>query len=256
MQCRRCDAVCLLRSYGVAARKGIKIDGVTFGVIGAGNVGEKVAKMAEHLGFRVLRCDPPRAAKEGPDGFCSLEHLLENSQVVTLHVPLDETTRGMANEAFFTLMQPGAIFINSARGEVMDEQALIAASPKFGAIIIDTWNNEPDVNEDLIDLVDIATPHIAGYSFQGKQNGTTMTVKSVAAHFGIDELRDFQAVDDLPDHGPVLLDLKGKNQGEIAAVFQYNYPIFTDDFRFRMEPEKFEKLRTEYQYRREIYYVE
>jgi erythronate-4-phosphate dehydrogenase len=242
--------------YGVAARKGIKIDGVTFGVIGAGNVGEKVAKMAEHLGFRVLRCDPPRAAKEGPDGFCSLEHLLENSQVVTLHVPLDETTRGMANEDFFTLMQPGAIFINSARGEVMDEQALIAASPKFGAIIIDTWNNEPDVNEDLIDLVDIATPHIAGYSFQGKQNGTTMTVKSVAAHFGIDELRDFQAVDDLPDHGPVLLDLKGKNQGEIAAVFQYNYPIFTDDFRFRMEPEKFEKLRTEYQYRREIYYVE
>lgn len=242
--------------YGVAARKGIKIDGVTFGVIGAGNVGEKVAKMAEHLGFRVLRCDPPRAAKEGPDGFCSLEHLLENSQVVTLHVPLDETTRGMANEDFFTLMQPGAIFINSARGEVVDEQALIAASLKFGAIIIDTWNNEPDVNEDLIDLVDIATPHIAGYSFQGKQNGTTMTVKSVAAHFGIDELRDFQAVDDLPDHGPVLLDLKGKNQGEIAAVFQYNYPIFTDDFRFRMEPEKFEKLRTEYQYRREIYYVE
>jgi erythronate-4-phosphate dehydrogenase len=63
-------------------------------------------------------------------------------------------------------------------------------------------------------------------------------------------------VDDLPDHGPVLLDLKGKNQGEIAAVFQYNYPIFTDDFRFRMEQEKFEKLRTEYQYRREIYYVE
>ena len=242
--------------YGVAARKGIKIDGGTFGVIGAGNVGEKVAKMAEHLGFNVLRCDPPRAAKEGPEGFCSLEHLLENSQIVTLHVPLDETTRGMANEDFFTLMQPGAIFINSARGEVVDEQALIAANPKFGAIIIDTWNNEPDVNEDLIDLVDIATPHIAGYSFQGKQNGTTMTVKSVAAHFGIDELRDFQAVDDLPDHGPVLLDLKGKNQGEIAAVFQYNYPIFTDDFRFRMEPEKFEKLRTEYQYRREIYYVE
>ena len=242
--------------YGVAARKGIKIDGAAFGVVGAGNVGEKVAKMAEHLGFNVLRCDPPRAAKEGPEGFCSLEHLLENSQIVTLHVPLDETTRGMANEDFFTLMQPGAIFINSARGEVVDEQALITTSPKFGAIIIDTWNNEPDVNEELIDLVDIATPHIAGYSFQGKQNGTTMTVKSVAARFGIDELRNFQAVDDLPDHGPVLLDLKGKNQGEIAAVFQYNYPIFTDDFRFRMEPEKFEKLRTEYQYRREIYYVE
>ena len=238
--------------YGVAARKGIKIDGVTFGVIGAGNVGEKVAKMAEHLGFRVLRCDPPRAAKEGPDGFCSLEHLLENSQVVTLHVPLDETTRGMANEDFFTLMQPGAIFINSARGEVVDEQALIAASPKFGAIIIDTWNNEPNVDVELVEMVDIATPHIAGYSYQGKQMGTAMAVRAVARHFGIEALYDFFPEDE-PDHEPVLLDLKGKNHGQIAAVFQYNYPIFTDDFRFRMEPAKFEKLRSEYQYRREVY---
>jgi len=239
--------------YGVAARKGIKIDGTTIGVVGAGHVGSRVAALAEYLGFNVLKCDPPRAQKEGPEGFCPIEYLLENSHVVTLHVPLDEYTRGMANADFFTLMQPGAIFINSARGEIVNEEALIQASPKLGAIVIDTWSNEPEINESLLDVADIATPHIAGYSYQGKQNGTALAVRAVAAHFGITELMDFFPEADQPDHEPVLLDLKGKNHGEIAAVFQYNYPIFTDDFRFRMEPHKFERLRTEYQYRREIY---
>ena len=239
--------------YGVAARKGIKIAGNTIGIIGVGNVGKKVEAMAEYLGFNVLRCDPPRAQQEGLEGFCSLEHLLTESDIVTLHVPLDDMTRGMANDAFFTLMKPGAIFINASRGEVVNEDALIEASPKFGAIVIDTWNHEPDVNVDLIEVADIATPHIAGYSFQGKLNGTSLAVRAVAEHFGIEELKDFFPVDEFSDHQPLHLDLKGKNQGEIAAVFQYNYPIFTDDFRFRMEPHKFEKLRSDYKYRREIY---
>ncbi len=239
--------------YGVAARKGIKIDGSTIGIIGVGNVGRKVEDMAEYLGFNILRCDPPRAAAEGSEGFCSLEYLLAESDIVTLHVPLDQTTRGMANEDFFTLMKPGAIFINAARGEVVDENALLSAYPKFGAIVLDTWNNEPHINEELMDVVDIATPHIAGYTYQGKQNGTSMAVRAVARHFGIEPLFAFLPSEDNQDHEPVLLDLKGKTHGEIAAVFQYNYPIFTDDFRFRMESHKFEKFRSEYQYRREIY---
>lgn len=239
--------------YGVAARKNIKLDGANFGIIGVGHVGRKVEHMAEYLGFNVLRCDPPRAAVEGEEGFCSLEYLLANSQIVTMHTPLDETTRGMADEEFFMQMQPGVIFINASRGEVMDEAALKLAYPKLGAAIIDTWNNEPDVDEDLIELVDVATPHIAGYSYQGKQNGTASAVQSVARHFGIEELYDYYPENDIPDHEPKLLDLKGKKQGEIAAVFQYNYPIFTDDFRFRMEPGNFEKMRSDYQYRREFY---
>ena len=239
--------------YGVAARKNIKLDGANFGIIGVGHVGSKVEHMARYLGFNVLRCDPPRAAAEGEEGFCSLEYLLANSQIVTMHTPLDDTTRGMADEDFFMLMQPGAIFINASRGEVMNEAALKAAYPKLGAAIIDTWNNEPDVDEELIDLVDVATPHIAGYSFQGKQNGTASAVQSVAHHFGIKELYDYYPENDIPDHEPKLLDLKDKKQGEIAAVFQYNYPIFTDDFRFRMEPGNFEKMRSNYQYRREFY---
>ena len=239
--------------YGVAARKGIKLDGATFGIIGVGHVGSKVEAMARHLGFDVLLCDPPRAAAEGEEGFCSLEYLLANSHIVTLHVPLDDTTRGMADEEFFMMMRPGAIFINASRGEVVDDDALINAIPKLGAVVIDTWNNEPDINVDLMEVVDIATPHIAGYSYQGKQNGTASAVRAVARHFGITDLYDFYPESDVPDHEPLLLDLKGKTHGERAAVFQYNYPVFTDDFRFRMEPHKFEKLRSEYQYRREIY---
>lgn len=239
--------------YGIAARKGMKLDDANFGIIGVGNVGSKVEELARYLGFNVLRCDPPRAAAEGPEGFCSLEYLLENSQIVTMHVPLDETTRGMADETFFALMQPGAIFINAARGEVIDENALIAASPKLGAIVIDTWCNEPHINLDLLDVADIATPHIAGYSYQGKENATIMAVRAVARFLGIRALKYYRPVDQEEGHEPVLLDLKGKNHGEIAAVFQYNYPIFTDDFRLRMDPLKFEKLRAEYQYRREIY---
>ena len=239
--------------YGVAARKNIKLDGANFGIVGVGHVGRKVEAMAKYLGFNVLRCDPPRAAAEGQDGFCSLEYLLANSLIVTMHTPLDETTKGMADANFFMQMQPGSIFINASRGEVMDEAALKEVYPKLGAAIIDTWNNEPDVDEELIDMVDVATPHIAGYSYQGKQNGTASAVQSVARHFGIEELYDFYPENDIPDHEPVLLDLKGKKQGEIAAVFQYNYPIFTDDFRFRMEPDNFERMRSNYQYRKEIY---
>lgn len=238
--------------YGVASRKSIKLDDAVFGIIGVGHVGKKVAELAEYLGFKVLLCDPPRAEKEGYEGFCELEYLLANSDVVTLHVPLDETTCGMADEDFFTIMKPGSIFINAARGEIMDEKALKQAMPKFGAVIIDTWNNEPDVDEELIEMVDIATPHIAGYSYQGKQNGTASVVQAVAGFFGIPQLYDYYPATDVPEHEPVKLDLSDKKQGEVAAVFQYNYPIFTDDFRFRMEPGNFEKMRSNYQYRREI----
>ena len=239
--------------YGIAARKGIKVEGATFGIVGVGNVGSRVEEMAKYLGFNILRCDPPRAEAEGPEGFCSLEYLLENSQIVTMHVPLDETTRGMADETFFALMQPGAIFINAARGEVIDEQALIAASPKLGAVVIDTWCNEPRINEELLEVADIATPHIAGYSYQGKENATIMAVRAVARQMGIRPLKYYRPKDSEEGREPIALDLKGKNHGEIAAVLQYNYPIFTDDFRLRMNPAGFEKLRAEYQYRREIY---
>lgn len=239
--------------YGLASRKAINLEGDTIGIIGVGHVGSLIERMALALGFRVLKCDPPRAAAEGPFGFCDLEYLLKNSQIVTMHTPLDETTRGMADAHFFDLMQPGAFFINASRGEVVCDDALKAAIPKLGPVIIDTWNNEPNIDKELMDMVDIATPHIAGYSYQGKQNGTAAAVRAVAHYFGFPELFEFYPKAEFPENEAVKLDLKGLRQGEIAAVFQYNYPIFTDDFMFRLEPENFEQLRSEYKYRREVF---
>lgn len=240
--------------YGVAARKGINLDGMTLGIVGVGHVGSKVEAMAKYLGFNILRCDPPRAAKEGDKNFCTLEELLAWSDIVTLHVPLQEDTTKMADEEFFQHMKPGSIFINAARGELVDEQALINNFARFQAVIIDTWNNEPDINTDLLEMVDIATPHIAGYSYQGKLNGTASAVQFIAKELGIDELTDFYPVSDEPGHEAVKLDLTGMSQGQIASTLQYNYPVFTDDFMFRMNPRGFEKLRGEYSYRTEIYF--
>lgn len=239
--------------YGLASRKSISLQGDTIGIIGVGHVGSLIERMGRALGFRILKCDPPRAEAEGSFGFCDLEYLLQNSQIVTLHVPLDETTRGMADSEFFSLIQPGAFFINAARGEVVCDDALKAAIPKLGPVIIDTWNHEPDIDLDLMEKVAIATPHIAGYSYQGKQNGTAAAVRAVAHYFGITELYEFFPKTDLPENEAVKLDLKGLNQGEIASVLQYNYPIFTDDFMLRLNPENFDKLRSEYNYRREVY---
>ncbi len=239
--------------YGVASRKAIRLEGETIGIVGVGHVGERVAEAAQKLGFQVLLCDPPRAEMEGPDKFCSLEFLLENSQIVTMHTPLDDSTRIMADEDFFQKIAPGTIFINASRGEVVDEAALMRARPKLGAVVIDTWCNEPDVNRNLIDVCDIATPHIAGYSYQGKQMGTAMAVRSVAKHFGIDALKDYFPETESPDLDPIRIDVAGKSQGEITSILQYNYPIFTDDFFFRSAPENFEKIRSEYRYRREFY---
>lgn len=239
--------------YGLASRKSISLQGDTIGIIGVGHVGSLIERMGRALGFKILKCDPPRAEAEGSFGFCDLEYLLQNSQIVTLHVPLDETTRGMANSEFFSLMQPGAFFINAARGEVVCDDALKAAIPKLGPVIIDTWNHEPDIDLDLMDKVAIATPHIAGYSYQGKQNGTAAAVRAVAHYFGITELYEFFPKTDLPENEAVKLELKDLNQGEIASVLQYNYPIFTDDFMLRLNPENFDKLRSEYNYRREVY---
>ncbi len=239
--------------YAVTSRRAIKMEDAVLGIVGVGNVGRKVEHMARTLGLKVLLNDPPRAALEGEEGFVSLDTLLEQATIISIHVPLDSTTQGMCNDAFFEKMRPGTIFINASRGEVVDEAALLRARPKLGALVLDTWCNEPNVSQILIDACDIATPHIAGYSYQGKQNGTAMAVQAIARHFGFKDLEFFSpAMEDALM--PKVINVKGKTQGEIAAAVQYNYPIFTDDFLFRVNPSNFEKLRSEYNYRREFYF--
>jgi erythronate-4-phosphate dehydrogenase len=239
--------------YGVASRKTINLDGDTIGIIGYGHVGSLVAHMAKYLGFKVLVCDPPLSAAMSSEDFCSLDHLLRNSDIVTIHPTVDNETRKMANASFFSKMKDGAIFINTSNGELVDEEALKKAIPRLGPVIIDTWDHEPNVDRELVDMVDIATAHIAGYSYQGKQNGTAICVRALARFFEYTQLYNFFPKTEIQELESIKLDLKGKTQGEIAAVIQYNYPIFTDDFIFRLDPGKFVELRSNYKYRREFY---
>lgn len=241
--------------YAVAEMKGISLNSKTLGVIGTGNTGGRVARLGEHLGFRVLRNDPPKEAISSDKSiYCSLEHLLCESDIITMHVPLDASTRSMASDDFFSRIPPGAIFINASRGEAVCESALRAAREKLAAVVLDVWNGEPrNISRDTIAIADIATTHIAGYSYEGKINGTAMIVQALARHFGIRELLHFE-----PPHTETphisFKDESGRNlpQKEIALSLLRMFPIFEVDELLRKNPLDFEKIRSEYVYRREF----
>lgn len=239
--------------YGTAARNSISLADKTIGIIGMGNIGQRVEQMGRALGFKIIRHDPRKSEIEWYTQFHSLDELLEQSDIVSLHLPLTQENKGMANADFFNKMKDGAFFINTSQGELVVEQDLLDAIPRLGPVAIDAWSHEPSINTALMNAVDIATPHIAGYSMQGKQIGSAMAVRSVARFLKIEELYEFYPKTDIIEYQAVRLDTREKTQGQVASMIQYNYPIFTDDFMFRMNPTKFEQLRTDYQYRREFY---
>ena len=219
---------------------------LTVGIIGAGNVGEKVARLCLALGFRVMRNDPPKQAQGIPMEYFSLEEVLENSDIVTIHTPLDSTTRGLAGKHFFSAIKKGAHLVNASRGPVVDDNALLQ-SKKLGLFICDVWNNEPDINKDILQRSALATPHIAGYSVEGKQNATDAVVRAVAAYFNIAELKDFTCRKADERHH---LDLSGNLKEQLLSFF----PIGETDILLRESPEKFETIRKQYIYRHEFDY--
>lgn len=240
--------------FKVMRDKCLNYKDMTLGIVGVGHVGSRVLEAARAMGIRTLLCDPPRALAEGGDAFVSLEYLLEHSDVVTMHVPLLDTTRGMCDEAFFAAMKPGSVFINAARGEVLVDEALIAVHGKLAGVVIDTWNGESSgINPKLLAITDIATPHIAGYSYQGKLNGTSMAVRNVARHFGIGELVDFYPEAD-PQKAVVPVCCGGvmPEVEMMAGKLLQVYDICRDDAALRLEPAKFEYIRTHYDYRAEV----
>lgn len=236
--------------YTVAQQKQVNLKNKTFGVIGVGNVGSKVASLAEYLGMKVLRNDPPRENNENHDKgyFCSLDRVLEESDIVTLHIPLNKTTDNFAGESFFSKLKNGAIFINASRGEIVDEVALISNIERLKATIIDVWRNEPVINKTLLEKADIATPHIAGYSKQGKINGTVSILHSIGEHFNISELQKFYMEEDR-----VKLNFENKSEAEVSAMLNNIYDVSADNESLKARPQDFETLRSNYNYRREFY---
>jgi len=234
-----------------ALRRRISLCGKTLGVIGAGNVGKKVIRAAEALGMRVLVNDPPRAEAEGNAGFCSLETIRNEADIITFHVPLTKegryTTRHLADEAFLRSLRPETVLINTSRGAVVDNAALkkILRENVISGAALDVWENEPEIDLELMDLLDFATPHIAGYSTDGKANGTAASIRFIADFFGLPDLDTWYPEVPRPEN----TDLEVRTPADAVLA---SYDIRKDDRALRMSPGTFEKQRGDYPLRREF----
>ena len=231
----------------------------TMGIIGVGNVGSKIEKFAQILGMKILLNDPPRARNEGRKNFLSINTVLSGSDIITVHVPLnvvgEDQTYHLFNDESFKKIKRGAWFINSSRGEVTDTQALknVLYSGRLSGAVIDVWENEPDIDLELMQQAFISTPHIAGYSTDGKANGTAMVVNSLRSYFNLPLVNWYPENVPLPSSPYILIDCSGKSEEEIIreAVF-HTYNIDEDSKRLRRSSVDFEKQRGDYQIRREF----
>jgi erythronate-4-phosphate dehydrogenase len=228
--------------------KGLDLGKATLGIVGVGHVGKRVQRMAEALGMRVLLNDPPRE-DNGENGFVSLQTIAEECDVITFHTPLNREgkyrTFHLADEAFFGNLKRTPYLINSSRGEVVSAEALLQAleTGQIKDAVIDTWEGEPDISLELLRKVFVGTPHIAGYSADGKANATRMSLEALCQYFG--KSAEFGIVP------PVLPEKTYSENPEEAYLELYN-PM-DDSLRLKENPEKFEWFRGNYPLRRELF---
>ena len=243
----------------LAHKHGLNFADRSLGVIGVGNVGKKIVKLGEWLGMRVLLNDPPRSRDNGTCGFVSLEGIIRECDIITCHVPLitdgSDKTYHLIDERILRKLHSNTILINSSRGEVVDNMALktILAEKKITGAVLDVWENEPKIDSELMKLLDAVTPHIAGYSADGKANGTTMSVQALSKFFKLPLNRWFAEDIPLPENDHFSIDCKGKTTQEvISEAILSTYHVMDDDARLRSSPSTFEKQRGNYPLRREF----
>jgi len=243
----------------LAERKKLQLKDLCIGVIGVGNVGSKVARICKLFGMKVLLNDPPRERAEGPAAFVSLKQVMDEADIITLHVPLnmkgEDATFHLGNEAFFSGLKKKPFVINSCRGEVVETQAVKVAlkSNLISGFVCDCWENEPDIDLELLALTEIATPHIAGYSKDGKATGTEMSVHAISQFFGLGLESWHPSGVEQPKKPVFELDGTGSSEQEIIAkAILHTYDIRNDDQDFRNNTAQFEQLRGDYPTRREF----
>ncbi|MGL4854967.1 MAG: 4-phosphoerythronate dehydrogenase [Lentisphaeria bacterium] len=230
----------------------------TIGIVGVGNVGIKVAKSAISLDMKVLLNDPPKAPNNSD--YVDFDFILENADIITFHTPL---VNSGSNKTFHLLdakaleklgqRQTDIFIINTSRGEVIDNLALLNALEKYPNLhaIIDVWENEPKINLDLLEKVDIATSHIAGYSAEGKSNGTMMSVQAISKFFNL-PLNNWQP--NIPN-GPNINFYYDQNKSidnNLRELHLQSYDIAFDSNILKSNPENFEENRGNYRIRREM----
>ncbi len=217
-------------------------DQMRLGIVGVGNVGSLVERYARRWGFEVICCDPPRQEREGGD-FVTLEELLPQADIVTLHTPLDDTTRGMINPQTLALMKPSATLINASRGEVAQTEALLSAQQ---TLCLDVWEREPNINRELLAKAFVATPHIAGYSAQGKANAAMAVVRAVARRFALPLAGWYPSAVEPVERKDITW------EDMCQSVERYcNLP--SESAILKSRPAEFEALRNNYNYREEYF---
>lgn len=240
-------------------RKREDLTGKTIGIVGVGNVGARVAKTCEIIGMKVLLNDPPRERIEGSTQFVTMETIQKEADIITFHVPLnmsgEDATFHIADEKFLQNLVKKPLLINSCRGEVFDTEAIINAieANYISGVILDCWENEPDIDLELLNLAEYGTPHIAGYSKDGKANGTKMSIQAISHFFnlGLDNWEPENV--DLPEN--TIIEIDGNQRREysiLAEAILSTYDIETDDEMLRESPHLFEKFRGDYPVRREF----
>ncbi|MGA2323162.1 MAG: 4-phosphoerythronate dehydrogenase PdxB [Sedimentisphaerales bacterium] len=250
----------------VAQKHKITIEGKSIGVGGVGNVGSKVAKKCAALGMIVKLNDPPLFRQTSDSKYRPLNELFD-CDFITLHTPLtregQDKTYHLADDKFFASLKPGCVFINTCRGAVHDTAALKNAirSKKLSAVILDVWENEPNIDCELLRFVDISTPHIAGYSLDGKIAGMIMIYNAACEHFGLKpkyKIEDFLPPPTVPQI--TINKTSPDHQKFLHEIVRQVYAINRDDFNTReiamVEQEKrgkfFDDLRKNYPVRREF----
>ncbi len=232
----------------------------TIGIVGVGNVGSKVARLAALLGFRVLLCDPPRAKREGAGAFVSLDEIINRSDIITLHVPLihngEDCTFHLFDSIRLESLSENQILINSSRGEVVDGNALkkVLKEQRIRAAALDVWENEPKIDIELLNLLYSGTPHIAGYSLDGKATGTMMCIQALGRFFDL-RCQNWE-VNDIPQpEQPTefTIDVSEKKPQEaLAEAILYTYNVLNDYTALKSDISSFEKQRSDYPVRREF----
>ncbi|HZJ80465.1 MAG TPA: 4-phosphoerythronate dehydrogenase PdxB [Dysgonamonadaceae bacterium] len=240
----------------MAQKYNFELKDKTIGIVGVGNVGKEIAYVCELLGMRVLLNDPPREVTEKSDLFVDLATIQKEADIITFHTPLTKegvyATYHLADKAFFKNLAKKPIIINSSRGAVVSNEALKSALIKgevLGAII-DTWENEPNIDRELLEMVDIGTPHIAGYSADGKWNATKMSLQTINDFFNFKK----EPVELLSIAEPKesVIDLFKYNKDEqLAKALLYSYDPLDDSALLKNSPHKFYYFRSHYPLRRE-----
>ncbi|MDR2126747.1 MAG: 4-phosphoerythronate dehydrogenase [Prevotellaceae bacterium] len=240
----------------IFSKYGMPLNKTTIGIVGVGNVGKKVENICRILGMKVLLCDAPRKKNEKNASFVNIDEIAANADIITLHVPLNNSgeykTSHLFDAKMFEMLK-AKIFINTSRGEVVETDALklAIANKKIDFAVIDVWENEPNIDKNLLALVNIATPHIAGYSLEGKAAGTAMAIHAVDQFFNL-EINNRQI--NLPEvEQKIIINCADKSVVNVLNdTVKSVYDIIYDSNLLKVNADDFEKLRSEYSLRREF----